>query len=76
MEQALPGRNLCAVQDFHELSPKLRQVFFIGDGQRLDGSFQKFVVPVGATRIAFGNMDVQEWNNNAGSHKVKVNEAN
>jgi hypothetical protein len=63
-----------AKRDFSELRPKLGQVFFIGDGKTSSGDVQRFVVPQGAARIAFGNMDSYEWVNNAGAHEVKVNE--
>lgn len=38
-------------RDFLSLSPKVAQVFFIGDGKTSDGVPQHFVVPPGATRL-------------------------
>jgi hypothetical protein len=43
--------------EFKSLSPKLRQVFFIGDGKNSKGELQEFVVPSGATRLALGVAD-------------------
>ena len=60
-------------RDFSSLSPQLRQVFFIGDGLRNDGTTkQNFVVPNGATRLYIGTMDGWEWNNNYGSFTTTV----
>ena len=59
-------------RDFATLAPQLRQVFFIGDGRRADGSVQRFTVPPGATRLFIGTMDQYEWNNNVGSYTVTV----
>lgn len=52
--------------------PKLKQMFFIGDGLTDDGKIQKFVAPPGATRLFLATWDFYEWNNNAGSRNVKV----
>jgi len=66
--------STAASTDFATLSPVLQQVFFIGDGLRLDGvTPQYFIVPDGATRLFLGTMDGFEWNNNAGSLDVTVN---
>jgi len=60
--------------DFASLSPELQQVFFIGDGLRLDGvTPQYFIVPNGATRLFLGTMDGFDWNNNVGRLDVTVN---
>ncbi len=60
-------------RDFASLSPQLRQVFFIGDGLRNDGTTkQNFVVPSGTTRLFIGTMDGWEWNNNYGSFTTTV----
>lgn len=48
-------------RDFSTLSPALKQVFFIGDGLKSDGSLQTFVVPPGATRFYMGLMDEKGW---------------
>jgi hypothetical protein len=66
--------STAASTDFAALSPELQQVFFIGDGLRLDGlTSQNFIVPNGATRLFLGTMDGFDWNNNAGSLDVSVN---
>ena len=59
-------------RDFKNLSPQLRQVFFVGDGRRDNGSVQQFVIPQGATRMFIGTMDQFEWNNNVGSYDVTI----
>jgi Flp pilus assembly protein TadG len=61
-----------ASRDFKTLAPKLKQVFFIGDGLTSSGITQQFVVPDGATRLYIGMMDGYEWNNNYGSRKIRV----
>jgi hypothetical protein len=57
--------------DFKRLSPRLKQVFFIGDGLAA-GTLQRFYVPNGATRLFLGTMDGYEWNNNSGAFNLKV----
>lgn len=59
-------------RDFNTLQPKLKQLFFIGDGLTSKGETQQFVVPKGATRLYLATWDFFEWNNNAGSRNVKV----
>ena len=55
-------------------SPKLRQIFFIGDGLTDDGKTQQqFIPPKGATRMYLATWDFYEWNNNSGSRLVQVN---
>jgi Flp pilus assembly protein TadG len=48
-------------RNFTTLSPKLKQVFFIGDGVNDSGQLQEFVVPTGATRFYLGIMDEKGW---------------
>ncbi|QOV90808.1 hypothetical protein IPV69_05470 [Humisphaera borealis] len=48
-------------RNFSTLSPGLKQVFFIGDGMKSDGTLQSFVVPAGATRFYMGLMDEKGW---------------
>lgn len=48
-------------RNFSSLSPGLKQVFFIGDGLKNDGTLQEFVVPAGATRLYLGLMDENGW---------------
>lgn len=48
-------------RSFTEFRPKLKQVFFIGDGLNDDGVLQRFIVPEGATRFYLGIMDEKGW---------------
>jgi hypothetical protein len=48
-------------RNFTSLSPKLKQVFFVGDGVNDSGQLQDFVVPPGATRFYLGIMDEKGW---------------
>ena len=59
-------------RDFTSLQPKLKQMFFIGDGRNSDGVVQQFIPPAGATRLYLGTWDGYEWNNNIGSFSVTV----
>jgi len=43
--------------DFTQVSPGLRQVFFVGDGLTSGGAQQRFNVPEGATRLFLGFAD-------------------
>lgn len=61
-----------ASRDFAQLRPKLKQIFFIGDGLRSDGARQQFIVPAGATRLYLATWDFYEWNNNYGFRNIKV----
>lgn len=61
-----------ASRDFDSLEPKLKQIFFIGDGMNSKGKRQEFVVPEGATRLYLATWDFFEWNNNSGQRTVKV----
>ena len=61
-----------ASRDFTTLQPQIKQLFFIGDGQRSDGTPQQFVAPPGATRLFLATWDFYEWNNNYGQRTVKV----
>ncbi|HVT91034.1 MAG TPA: TadG family pilus assembly protein [Tepidisphaeraceae bacterium] len=65
-----PDRNII---DFQKFEPKLKQLFFIGDGLDKNGNQQQFIAPPGATRLYLATMDYYEWNNNAGSRNIKVN---
>lgn len=64
--------STAASRDFQVLEPKLKQIFFIGDGLDSLGRPQQFVVPNGATRLYLATWDFYEWNNNQGSRTVKV----
>ena len=57
--------------DFPQLSPELKQVFFIGDGLN-GGSPQDFFIPPGATRLFLGTLDGFGSFNNTGSFNVQV----
>lgn len=55
-------------RNFTTLSPKLKQVFFIGDGLDNKNRLQDFIVPTGATRLYLGVMDENAyWWDNVGS---------
>jgi len=62
--------------NFLELAPKLKQIFFIGDGLTGNntGDIQKFFVPDGATRLYLGTMDGYGWYNNSGKIEVGVSQ--
>lgn len=53
-------------------TPKLKQLFFIGDGLTKDGVKQQFQVPPGATRLFLATWDFFEWNNNSGQRNVRI----
>ena len=62
-------------RNYGNLSPLLKQVFFIGDGRRATTAgplCQTVTVPPGATRLFLGTMDGVEWNNNVGAFSVSV----
>jgi Flp pilus assembly protein TadG len=59
-----------AERDFSNLSPLLKQVFFIGDGRTDTGVLQTFVIPTGATRLFVGTWDGYQWNNNFGQYSI------
>lgn len=72
-----PSSNLdfssSASRDFTSLSPQLKQVFFIGDGLKSDGTHQEFVPPPGATRLFLCTWDYYQWSNNSGARNVVIN---
>jgi hypothetical protein len=72
-----PSTNLdfssAASRDFSTLAPQLKQVFFIGDGLKSDGTHQEFVPPPGATRLFLCTWDFYQWSNNSGSRTVVIN---
>lgn len=59
-------------RDFLILSPRLNQIFFIGDGKTSSGLGQIVEVPEGARRIALGTMDGFGWYNNIGAFEVTL----
>ena len=73
-----PPRRDLAVDglDFAKLKPKLKQMFFIGDGRyQADTGKQKaqrFIVPKGATRLFLAVSDGSGWYNNSGEIDATV----
>jgi hypothetical protein len=61
-----------ATRDYLEFHPKLKQVFFIGDGKTSGGTQQKLYIPQGATRLFLGTMDGYGWYNNEGAFKAAI----
>jgi Flp pilus assembly protein TadG len=61
-----------AQRDYTQLSPQLKQVFYVGDGERSNGVRQTIVIPAGATRVFVGMMDAWQWNDNVGTFDVSV----
>ncbi len=57
-------------RDLRSLSPKLKEVFFIGAGTTKQGVARRYLIPKGATRLFLGIMDGYGWNNNSGSLQV------
>jgi len=71
---APPALNFFTVasRDYVVLSPRLKQVFFIGNGRTSLGAKQWVVVPPGATRLFLGTMDTFSWDNNVGEFDVDI----
>jgi hypothetical protein len=61
-----------AMRRDNEILPKLKQVFFIGDGRTRSSTLRRFLVPAKATRLYLGVMDGYEWNNNTGSFTLSI----
>jgi hypothetical protein len=53
---------------FSELSPKIAQTFFIGDGRTPAGATQRFVIPDGATRLFLGFADATFFRGGPGAY--------
>lgn len=64
--------NSSTQRDYASISPEMKQVFFVGDGKKSDGTVQKIIVPDGATRVFIGMMDAWQWNDNTGNFSFKV----
>jgi len=64
--------STAAARNMPEYQPKLKQLFFIGDGKTDAGVAQQFKIPAGATRLYLATWDYYEWNNNAGQRNVRV----
>jgi hypothetical protein len=58
--------------NYTQLSPQLRQVFFIGNGVSNTGVSQRVIAPLGATRLFLASSDGCGWYNNSGSFSVLV----
>lgn len=63
-------------RDYLEIQPKLKQVFFIGNGKTSDSTQQRIVIPNGATRLFLGTMDACCWADNTGYFKMVVTAGN
>jgi hypothetical protein len=61
-----------AKRNYLKLDPKLKQVFFIGDGRTNMGIRQRVIVPLGATRLYLGIMDGCNWRDTDGYLDVEV----
>lgn len=59
-------------RNYSKLSPKLKQVFFIGDGKTDMDIKQKVIVPIGARHLYLGILDWCNWDDNHGSFDVEV----
>lgn len=77
-DPAPPRLDFTNNHNFNDLSPQLRQSFFIGDGHTDGGALQTFHIPVGATRLYLGFADASNFNgtpgfytDNAGSLSVQ-----
>jgi hypothetical protein len=80
-DPAPPTLDFTNNHEFGVISPKLDQVFFIGDGHAACG-MQQFVIPVGATRFALGMPDANgyqgapgQYQDNSGSLSVSFTTA-
>jgi Flp pilus assembly protein TadG len=63
--------GLQSQRDYLNLSPELKQPFFVGDGKTSWGEVQYIRIPQGATRIFLGMMDAWQWNDNTGNFRLK-----
>ncbi|MEH1899777.1 MAG: hypothetical protein V7K94_31710 [Nostoc sp.] len=59
-------------RNYSKLSPKLKQVFFIGDGKTDMDIKQKVIVPIGARHLYLGILDWCNWDDNQGYFDVEV----
>lgn len=65
-----------SARNYTQISPSLKQVFFVGDGLKSDGTSQKIVIPYGATRVFLGMMDAWQWNDNTGNFQTRLYSGN
>jgi hypothetical protein len=68
------GGNVPDGTNYTNLSPQLKQVFFVGDGQTDGGVAQQVIPPAGATRVFLGIMDGSQYNNNSGEFEVEISD--
>ena len=61
-----------ASRNYLQLSPLLKQVFFIGDGLNNEGVLQQIIVPKGTDRFYLGTMDAYDWSDNVGAFSVAL----
>lgn len=61
-----------AGRDYLELTPALKQPFFIGSGLTSSGKARQVIAPAGATRLLLGVMDEYYWADNQGCFAVQV----
>lgn len=61
-----------AARDYVTLSPKLGQVFFVGNGVTGANGPQQIIVPVGATQLWMGFNDSGSWADNAGGVSASI----
>jgi hypothetical protein len=61
-----------SMRNLTHYEPKLKQLFFIGDGLTKNGVRQEFQVPKGATKLFLATWDFFEWNNNSGQRNVRI----
>ncbi len=59
-------------QNFLALSPRVQQVFFIGDGLANESIVQQVIIPFGAARLFLGTADGCCWSDNQGSFTVHI----
>jgi hypothetical protein len=69
-------------ENFDSISPKIGQVFFIGDGKTTGGNAQKFYAPANATRLYLGVADAfngssitgspASWGDDGGQYSIQV----
>ena len=68
------GGNVADGINYTDLSPDLKQVFFIGDGLTDAGASQQITPPAGATRLYLGTNDLEGWYDNIGEFEVEVSD--
>lgn len=61
-----------ASRNYLQLSPLLKQVFFVGDGFNNQGVLQQIIVPNGTDRFYLGTMDAYDWSDNVGAFDVAL----